>query len=105
MSGKTAKAERKAQTEDVKKFALSPEELRNFRKIASTIGFHETSIQGLETLLKINQAGIEMKHNVLEKKEGYETKTRIDLDGGFLLVKYVKKEEPAEEPAPEEKAN
>lgn len=105
MSGKTAKAERKAQTEEIKKYALSPEELKNFKRIASTIGFHETSIQGLETLLKINQAGVEVKHNVLEKKEGYETKTRIDLDAGFLLVKYIKKEEPAEEQAPEEKSN
>lgn len=105
MSGKTAKAERKAHENEptVKKFALNAEELQNFKRIASTIGFHETTLEGLRTLLKINQAGIEVKHGITGNKPGYKIQTRIDLDEGFLFVKYVKEPKPEEKKEPEQK--
>ena len=90
MSGKTAKAARKAQGEELKKFPLTKEEQSEFKRILSTMGFFNASIEGLQALLQIKQAQIEVRHGITTAPEGYSLKSRIDLETGFLMVKKIK---------------
>lgn len=96
MSGKSAKAERKNQTETLNKYPLSKEEQTEFKRILSTMGFFNAAVEGLQSSLQIKQAQVEARHGIIKAPEGFTLQSRIDLETGFLMVKKIKNQ-PAEE--------